>query len=47
MQDLTWRIFCMTGSIDSYLLMKEMENENNRPAEEKSTIQEISEESGQ
>ncbi|RYL91584.1 YqzL family protein [Sporolactobacillus sp. THM7-4] len=27
MVDLTWKVFCMTGSIDSYLLMKEMEQD--------------------
>ncbi|MCI1856561.1 MAG: YqzL family protein [Sporolactobacillus sp.] len=32
MIELTWNVFCMTGSIDAYLLYKEMErkaeNEN-------------------
>lgn len=27
MLDFTWKVFCMTGSVDTYLLMKEMENE--------------------
>lgn len=26
MLDFTWKVFCMTGSVDTYLLMKEMEN---------------------
>ncbi len=25
--DLTWKLFCMTGNIDTYLLMKELEND--------------------
>lgn len=25
MLDFTWKVFCMTGSIDTYLLLKEME----------------------
>lgn len=28
MLDLTWKFFCMTGNIDAYLLMKEMEKED-------------------
>lgn len=24
--DLTWKVFCMTGNIDTYLLMKELES---------------------
>lgn len=35
MLDLTWRLFCMTGSIDSYLLIKELENEAKELPEEK------------
>lgn len=31
MIDLTWRLFCMTGSIDSYLLLREMEQEHAEP----------------
>lgn len=26
MLDFTWKVFCMTGSVDTYLLMKEMES---------------------
>lgn len=26
--DLTWKLFCMTGNIDTYLLFKEMEGFN-------------------
>ncbi|MGV3488029.1 MAG: YqzL family protein [Tuberibacillus sp.] len=28
MLDFTWKVFCMTGSIDTYLLLKEMEQAN-------------------
>lgn len=28
MLDLTWKVFCMTGSVDTYLLMKEMEKDD-------------------
>ncbi|MFT8317538.1 MAG: YqzL family protein [Sporolactobacillus sp.] len=28
MLDLTWKIFCLTGNIDAYLLMKKMEENN-------------------
>nr|WP_249226083.1 YqzL family protein [Oceanobacillus jordanicus] len=27
--DLTWRVFSQTGNIETYLLMKELENEPN------------------
>ncbi|WP_081412381.1 YqzL family protein [Tuberibacillus calidus] len=27
MIDFVWKVFCKTGSIDTYLLMKEMERE--------------------
>lgn len=27
MKDFTWKVFCMTGNIDTYLLMKELEDE--------------------
>ncbi|HEX6922652.1 MAG TPA: YqzL family protein [Bacillales bacterium] len=26
MLDFTWKVFCMTGNVDTYLLLKEMEN---------------------
>ncbi|AVQ99402.1 YqzL-like family protein [Oceanobacillus picturae] len=29
MIDLTWRVFSQTGNIETYLLMKELENEPN------------------
>lgn len=35
MLDLTWKIFCMTGSIDSYLLIREMEKESEEQIPEK------------
>ncbi|HET6871670.1 MAG TPA: YqzL family protein [Sporolactobacillaceae bacterium] len=28
MLDFTWKVFCMTGNIDTYLLLKEMEQGN-------------------
>ncbi|TCP32351.1 YqzL-like protein [Scopulibacillus darangshiensis] len=28
MLDFTWRVFCMTGNIDTYLLLREMESEH-------------------
>lgn len=28
MLDLAWKVFCKTGSVDAYLLMKELENES-------------------
>ncbi|PWA12463.1 YqzL family protein [Pueribacillus theae] len=28
MLDFTWKFFCMTGNIDTYLLFKEMEGFN-------------------
>ncbi|MBM7645793.1 hypothetical protein JOD45_002012 [Scopulibacillus daqui] len=28
MLDFTWKVFCMTGNIDTYLIMKEMEKEH-------------------
>lgn len=32
MLDLTWKVFCMTGNVDTYLLYKEMKNNNHRTA---------------
>lgn len=29
MIDLTWKIFSQTGNIEAYLLMKELEKQNN------------------
>ncbi|MBU9722494.1 MULTISPECIES: YqzL family protein [Bacillaceae] len=31
MIDLTWKVFSMTGNIDSYLLFKEMERDGTFP----------------
>ncbi|WP_077616422.1 YqzL family protein [Caenibacillus caldisaponilyticus] len=28
MLDFTWKVFCMTGNIDTYLLYKELERGN-------------------
>ncbi|MFC7393313.1 YqzL family protein [Scopulibacillus cellulosilyticus] len=33
MLDFTWKVFCMTGNIDTYLLIKEMENEHDEVME--------------
>ncbi|CAM3106677.1 YqzL family protein [Sporolactobacillus spathodeae] len=30
MLDFTWKVFCMTGNIDSYLLMKEIEMDQDK-----------------
>jgi hypothetical protein len=40
MLDLTWKLFCMTGSIDSYLLIRDMEREHTEPETEKPDVQE-------
>lgn len=32
--EFTWKIFCMTGNIDTYLLFKELENERKRLSSE-------------
>lgn len=34
MLEFTWKIFCMTGNIDTYLLFKELENERKRLSSE-------------
>lgn len=31
MRDITWQLFCQTGNIEAYLLLKELEDE---PSEE-------------
>ncbi|MBU9712066.1 YqzL family protein [Evansella tamaricis] len=31
MMDLTWKVFSMTGNIDSYLLFKEVERDGTFP----------------
>lgn len=28
MKDITWKMFCETGNIDTYLLFKELESED-------------------
>jgi hypothetical protein len=35
MIDFTWKVFSMTGSIDTYLLLKEMESSNHYQSEER------------
>lgn len=32
MLDLTWKVFCQTGNIDTYLLMKEIEQDSQEPS---------------
>lgn len=34
MLDLSWKVFCMTGNVDTYLLFKEIEVDDNEPADE-------------
>ncbi|MCZ2846028.1 MAG: YqzL family protein [Candidatus Bathyarchaeota archaeon] len=34
MLDFSWRVFSMTGSVDTYLIMKEIERDTLEPAEE-------------
>ncbi|WKB36913.1 YqzL family protein [Terrilactibacillus sp. S3-3] len=34
MLDLTWKVFCMTGNIDTYLLLKEIEVDDDEKADE-------------
>ncbi|MGP4080402.1 YqzL family protein [Pseudalkalibacillus sp. R45] len=33
MRDFTWKLFCETGNIDTYLLLKELESENERSSD--------------
>ncbi|MFT8871009.1 MAG: YqzL family protein [Sporolactobacillus sp.] len=40
MADLTWKVFCMTGSIDTYLLMKEIEADRNQLSAETEELEE-------
>ncbi|MBP1968698.1 hypothetical protein J2Z83_000792 [Virgibacillus natechei] len=42
MVDITWKIFSETGNIETYLLMKELENEH-RPNEVTQTENEVNE----
>lgn len=37
MLNLSWKIFCLTGSVDSYLLIKKMEKENEKRGPERNT----------
>ncbi|HEU5140012.1 MAG TPA: YqzL family protein [Bacillales bacterium] len=37
MLDFTWKFFCMTGNVDTYLLLKEMEKGNTGENEGTST----------
>ncbi|GGH84995.1 hypothetical protein JOD43_003216 [Pullulanibacillus pueri] len=34
MLDFTWKVFCMTGNVDTYLLYKEVENDGDFEKEE-------------
>ncbi|GEL78310.1 YqzL family protein [Tenuibacillus multivorans] len=40
MIDLPWKVFSKTGSIEAYLLMKQME-ETNRSAHQKNNVEEM------
>ncbi|GGE47111.1 hypothetical protein GCM10011391_27420 [Pullulanibacillus camelliae] len=31
MLDFTWKVFCMTGNVDTYLLYKEVEKQDEVP----------------
>ncbi|MCF6408524.1 MULTISPECIES: YqzL family protein [Pseudalkalibacillus] len=33
MRDFTWKLFCETGNIDTYLLLKELESENDQSSD--------------
>ncbi|RYM05317.1 YqzL family protein [Sporolactobacillus sp. THM7-7] len=44
MLNLTWRVFCMTGSIDSYLLLKELEQDEEQNKEVQETASAAEEE---
>ncbi|HET7657954.1 MAG TPA: YqzL family protein [Bacillales bacterium] len=33
MLDFTWKVFCMTGSVDTYLLLKEIEDNGDESEE--------------
>lgn len=35
MLDFTWKVFCMTGNIDTYLLLKEIESNDDIQDEDK------------
>lgn len=41
MLDFTWKLFSNTGNIDTYLLFKELERENNeKPSEQEDELAE-------
>lgn len=35
MIDITWKIFSQTGNIETYLLLKELENDSNLTAQQR------------
>lgn len=39
MLHFTWQFFCITGNIETYLLLREMERDNNRPTDGKASRQ--------
>jgi len=38
--ELTWKLFCQTGNIETYLLLKELEEDQNNKTYEQSRIEE-------
>ena len=38
--ELTWKLFCQTGNIETYLLLKELEEDQNNKTYEQSSIEE-------
>ncbi|OZM57735.1 YqzL family protein [Lottiidibacillus patelloidae] len=43
MLDFTWKVFSMTGNIDTYLLLKELETDSDYQSEEREEAIAISE----
>ncbi|WP_347549552.1 YqzL family protein [Pseudalkalibacillus hwajinpoensis] len=41
MLEFTWKIFCETGNIDTYLLLKEMETPNNEEFDSHADVEEV------
>ncbi|WP_226656842.1 YqzL family protein [Guptibacillus hwajinpoensis] len=41
MLEFTWKIFCETGNIDTYLLLKEMETPNDEENDSLAEVEEV------
>ncbi|MGB7999122.1 MAG: YqzL family protein [Anaerobacillus sp.] len=41
MLEFTWKIFCETGNIDTYLLLKEMETPNDEEYDSLPDVEEV------